>query len=131
VLRRSYIEIRNEHHLQPLTDAGVCIDHFSYGINQLDNQLRHHVPRRRLTPEQDRSRSDTKRRITFQTVVKRENMKNIQVLPLVLMNALRVDIEKRRRIRCDSSYSRNVRRQIGFVVLLDLAPFLLERRIVR
>jgi hypothetical protein len=66
----------------------------------------------------------------FYAVIKRENVKDIEVLSLVLVDSLDLSIEQGIGIESDSALLSNVARESNLDISLDLTPFRAEGGIV-
>ena len=87
---------------------------------------------RRLAGEDDGARRHVERGSASKAIVERDDVQDVQVLALVLVDALHLDVEQRVGIdgarRCARAISPASRRLLS---PLDRAPRLLERRVVR
>src|SRR6185369_1321560 len=130
-LAACYVEVREEHNLEPAGHVGICIYYFSHRIDQLDDQFRHVVTGRRLATENERPGSDVGQRVPLDPVVERYDVKHIEVLALVLMDTLHLHVEETRRVHLDPGPLPDGICQGLFVRLLYPLPFPLKTRISR
>ena len=88
-----HVEVRQEHDLHAAVDVRVVVDGLADGGDQLDDPLGHEVTRRRLAAEDEGARRDAQRRVLLEPVVQRDDVQHVEVLALVLVDALDLDVE--------------------------------------
>ena len=76
------------------------------------------------------ARRDRELRILAQSLVERDDVQHVQVLALVLVDALHLDVEERRGVDDDAGALADALRERFLVQPLDAAPFLLKRGVV-
>ena len=96
------VEVRQEHDLQTAGDVGIVVDDGRDVVDELDDELRHPVARRGLGPEDDGPRDDAGRRIGLDSVVERDDVQQLQMLALVLVQALDHHVEQGGRVDRDA-----------------------------
>ncbi len=57
------VEVRQEHHFQPVAHVRIAVDHIAHRGDQLDHELREVITGRRLAAENEGARLDLERRI--------------------------------------------------------------------
>ena len=83
------VEVGQEHDLQAAAHVRVVVDDARHVVDQLDDQLRHAVAGRGLAAEDDGARhASSDGRIGLDAVVERDDVQQLEVLPLVLVQAL-------------------------------------------
>ena len=130
-LARGDVEVREEHDLQATAHIGVGIEHVGHRAHQLDDQLGHVVARRRLAAEDECARHDIEAGIGLQPAVEGEDVKDVEVLSLVLMDALDLDVEQGVGIDHRPCAILDDFGQAKLVAPLHAAPTLAELRIAR
>jgi len=124
------VVVRHEDDLQLAAHGWIATNHIGNGGDQPDHQLGHEVTRRRLAAEDHRARRHLEVRIVLQAFVQRHDVQQVQVLPLVLMDAFDLNVEHRRRIGIHEGHAFDLADEPVLVPCLDFAPGLTEGRIV-
>ena len=88
------VEIRKKDHLDEIADFGIAIDHLADRVYQLDDQLGHEVAWRCLSAEDECAGRHRECRVVFDAKVESNDVKDIQVLALIFVDALYVHIEE-------------------------------------
>ena len=125
-----HIEVRDERHLHAAVDVRVGVDGCGDGVDQLDHQFGDVIAGCGLAAENERARGDLERGILLESVVEGDDVQHVEVLALVLVNALDLHVEHPVGIQCDSGVGRDVVRQPCLVLSLDGSPPLTERGVV-
>ena len=94
-LRVLDVVVREEHDLQLAPHRRIAVDQIGDAGDQSDHQLGHIVPRRRLAAEDHGARRHLEVRIVLQALVQRDDVQQVEVLPLVLMDAFDLNVEHR------------------------------------
>src|SRR5690606_1633141 len=103
-----------------------------HGRDQLDHELRETVAGRRLAAENEGARDLVAAYSALQAVVDRDDVQDVQMLALVLVDALDLNVEQRVRVQGRLAVDlREVFRELGLVGTLDRGPTLAERRVLR
>ena len=130
LLAVGHVEVRQVHHLDEIAHARIAIDDLGRRGDQADDELGEVIARRRLAAEHEHARLHRELRIGLQPVIQADDVQDVQVLALVLVDALDLHVEDRRRIDDDAGAFLDQSRQRGLVGVLDLAPLGAEIRIV-
>src|SRR5215471_17002176 len=130
MLRQLDVEIGQEYDLEQLGNDGIAVDDRGNRVDQLDDQLGHPISGRGFTAEDRRPRRDVASRGVPDPVVHRDQMEDVQVLPLVLVQPLHLDVEHRLWIDLNARALFDHGRQRALVVVLDCPPLNLEPAIV-
>jgi hypothetical protein len=113
-----------------IANGRVVVHDVADGIDELDDQLRDPIARRRLAAEDERARHHLRVGIRSQTVIERDHVQDVQVLTLVFVDTLDLNVEERRRIDEDPGLLLHEARKLAFVRLFDVAPTRTELAIV-
>ena len=97
-----------------------------HGVDQFNNQFGQQVAGCRLAAKNKRARRHIGLRIFFDPLVKCDDVQYIEMLTLVLVNALDLNVEKRIRIRADPGAFFEELGQPLFVLVFDAALFALK-----
>ena len=125
-----HVEVGQEGDLETAVDVGVVVDRLAHRVDELDDQLGDVVAGRGLAAENESARGDVEPRVLLEPVVQGDDVQRVEVLALVLVNALDLNVEHPVRVELDARLRRDQVRQPGLVLPLDRAPALLEGRIV-
>ena len=131
MLAVGHAEIGNEHHLQQIPHGRVAVHHFGHRRDQANDELRHRVTRRRLAAEHEHPGRGREMRIGLQPQVKPDHVQDVEMLALVLMDALHLHIENRRGVNGETRSFADERREGGLVGQLDGAPVGAEAGVLR
>ena len=85
LLRHRNAVVLRKDHLELTTDALIAVDLLSHLVDRADDILCKVVARRCLRGEDEDARCDVQLRIVEQTAIKRQDMKQVQVLALVFV----------------------------------------------
>ena len=125
-----HVEVGKEHDPQLLAHRRIGVNGRGHRVDQLDDQLGHGVSRRRLGAEDDGARRNRQVGIFLDPVVQGDDVQDVQQLPLVLVQALDLDIEHGGRIDDLPGALLHQGCQDHFARVLHLAPLLAELRVV-
>src|SRR4029434_9463244 len=87
------VVVRNEGNAKSSSNRSIIVHYVGHRVGELDDSLRHHVSGRSLTRKYDCARRRTAFRVVLKAVIERDDVKQVQMLPLVLMEALNLDVE--------------------------------------
>ncbi len=76
-----------------MLDVGIVVHHLAHRVDELDDQLGHEVSRSGFAAEDKRARRDLQVGIIFQALIERDDVQDVQVLPLVFVNTLHLAVE--------------------------------------
>jgi hypothetical protein len=93
--REGHAVVGEERDGQPVASGGIGVDRGGHGVDQPDDQLRHRIARRRFPTEDHRAWEEVDARVVSQPVVERDDVKQVQQLALVLVDALDLHVEQR------------------------------------
>ena len=105
-LGEAHVVVRQEHDLEPSAHDGVAVDDARDVVGELDDELRLVVARGRLAGEDLHPRHPGARRLRAHRVVERDRLEDVEELPLVLVDALDVDVEQRVGIEAEAQRAR-------------------------
>src|SRR5207244_10671273 len=120
------IVVGQEHDLQPSGDIRVVVDDSGDVVDQLDDQFRVAITRRRLAGKDLHPRHPVALRLVLYRLVQRDRFKDVEQLPLVFVDALDLHVEQRRRVDLGAETLADQPRQRQLVAVLDPAKALLE-----
>jgi len=120
------VVVGKENHLQAAAHRRVVIDPVAGGGDELDDALGQEVTGGGFAGENEGACRHCGLRILEEPQIQRENVEHVEVLALVLVDALDQHVEKRFRIDADAGARRYQRRKPPLVGKLHLAPLLLE-----
>ena len=123
------VEVGDERHPHPIVDFRIGIHSLRDGVDQLDDELGDVIPGRRLAAEDECSWGDLQTRVLLEPVIEGDDVQGVEVLALVLVNALNLDVEQPVRVQGDARRFHDVVRQPSLVPALDGPPALAEFRI--
>ena len=89
--------VRQEDDLELVAHARVVVDLVADGIDRLDDALGQVVAGRGLGGEDEDAGLHVELRVLQDAAIEREDVEQVQVLPLVLVQALDLDVEERSR----------------------------------
>ena len=121
-----HAEVRHECHLQEPVDVRVGVDRFADGVDQLDDPLGHEVAGSGLTAEDEGALRNRQPGILLEPVVQRDDVQHVEMLALVLVDALDLDVEHPVRVQLDARRRADVLGQARLVAALDVAPLRAE-----
>ena len=124
------VVVRQEDHLQPLPYHWIGIDRFADRVDQLDDQFRHVVPGRGLASEDEGPGHNVHLRVALQPLVQRQDVEDLQMLPLVLMQSLHQHVEHGCGIGRGPNAVLNVCRKLQLVMEFDRLPLFQQLRVV-
>ena len=124
------VVVREEDNLEAVGYGGIIVDDVGDGVYQLYDELCHEITRRGLSAEDEGPCRYVGLGITFQVQVERDDMQYIEVLAFVFVDALGLDVEERRRVHDYATPLRDEPGKPGFCGLFDVAPLLLELRVI-
>ena len=99
---QAHIVVRQEHHPQQVARDRIVVDHLGDVVDQLDDQLRLRVARRRLAGEDLHARHPVPRRLVADREVERDRLQDVEQLALVFVDALDLHVEQRIGIEADA-----------------------------
>ncbi len=109
------VVVRHVDDLQELTRVGIGIHHPRHVIDETDDLLRQVIPRRGLAREQPDPRDAALAGIILQLLPMRDRLEDVEVLPLVFVDALDLDVEHRVGIEADTGGRLDPVRQLDLV----------------
>jgi hypothetical protein len=115
--------------LQPAAHQRVGVDGFADGVNELDDELGHAIAGRGFAAEDEGSGHHLRVGVALDALEQGEDVQELQVLALVLVQALDQHIEHGVGIDAMPS-DRECRRELQLVVPLDGAPFFAQLQVV-
>ena len=116
------VVVGQEHHAQALAHRRVAIEQVAYRVDQPDDELGHEVAGGRLAAEHESPRRGVAVAAGLQPQVVRDHLQHVQVLALVLVDALDLHVEHRRGVDDDPGLRLHEGGELALVVALDLAP---------
>jgi hypothetical protein len=116
------VEVGHEGDAQSGVDLGVGVDRLGHGIDQLDDALGHEVAGRGLAAEDEGAGRDVEPRVFLEPAIQRHDVQQIEMLALVLVDALDLDIEEPGGLEDDAGLRADVVGETLLVGLLDRAP---------
>ena len=128
----AHVVVRNENHLEPAAHGGIAVDHARDVRGELDDELRLVVARRPPCRAKIFTRGTHARvRLRPHRVVERDRLEDVEELPLVLVDALDVDVEQRTSgSRPKPRRSATMRARRDLVVAAHGGEALAKRRVV-
>jgi hypothetical protein len=102
------------------------IHDFSYGVNPLDDEVRHKITRRRLAAKNESARSYSHARTLFDAVIQGNNVQNLQMLAFIFVEPFDLNIKKRIGIHHNTGFCMNIFGQIALISIFDFAPFMIK-----
>ncbi len=117
-----HAEIGQKYHLQPIAYIRIAVHHIADRGDQFDHELGQMIAGRRLAAENEGARLHLERWIGFDAVIQRHDVQHLQVLALVLVDALHQNVENRIWIDRNAGALQSARRQFLFVGMLDVPP---------
>ena len=113
------IVVGQKHYLEAIPHIGIFVQHLAHRVDQLDDQLGHEIPGSRFPSKNNRARHDLALRVSLDPVIKRDDVKYIQMLALIFMQALHLNIEYGLRVHGYTGVLFDVVGQILLVCLFD------------
>ena len=117
--RQRNVVVRHEDDFQQAAHGGVVVDDAGDVVDQLDDELRIVVARRRLAGEELDARLPVELGMRADLVVERHRFNDIQKLALVFVNALDLDVEHRIRIELNAHAAGDEIGELHLVGALD------------
>ena len=108
----------------------VRVDDARDVVDQLDDALGHHVAGRRLAGEEHRARHGVGVGVGLQPVVARDDVQQVEQLPLVLVDALDLHVEQRVHVEVDADAALHFGVEAPLVLELDRAELAAEPGVV-
>ena len=130
-LRKRDAVVGQEDDANPAAEALIAVDVFPDDVDRADDVLRDVVARSGLGGEHEDPRMDVQRRVLQQAAVQGQDVQQIEVLPLVFVQALHLDVEDRVRGNLDPAFAFDQRGQVDLVVALHRQELAAEAGIVR
>jgi hypothetical protein len=93
-MRVLHAEVREEGHLQVPVGVRIGVHDLRDGIDELDDELGHRVPRGGLAGEQEGARRGVEPQTLLQALIEGDDVQDVQMLALVLVDALHLDVEE-------------------------------------
>ena len=121
--------VRQEDHLEPVVDPGVGVDPGGNGIDGLDDVLGQVVAGRGLGGEDEDAGRDVGLRVLEEAAVEGQDMEQVEMLALVLVEALDLDVKEGGRVHVDPAFALDDAREVDLVRMLHGHEPLLELRI--
>ena len=122
--------VRQEGDLQAVLDAGIRVDAGAHGVDRLDDGLGEVIARGGLGGEDEDTRDDVEVRVLDQAAVEGEDMQQVEVLALVLVQALDLDVEEGVGRNQDPALALDLRGEEHLVLPLDRHELRLEGRLI-
>src|SRR5262249_9797679 len=92
------VVVGQKNYFQAITYIRIIIQDLSHRVDQLNDQLRHEVARSSFAAENKGSGHQVDIAVVFDTVVQRDDVQQVQMLPLIFMQAFHLNVEDRFRI---------------------------------
>ena len=92
-LAELHVVIGQKDHLEPAAHQRIGVDGLADGVDELDDELGHAIAGRGLAAKDEGARHHLRVRVVLDALVEREDVQHLQVLALVLMQALDQHVE--------------------------------------
>ena len=129
-LAKGDVVVGQKHHLEPIFDGGVVVDHIPHGGDEFDHQLGHEVAWSRLAAKDEGARNHIQVGILLDALVEGDDVEDIEVLALVFVDALYLHVKHGIGVDGNARVLADVAGKILLDVVLNLSPIFSESGIV-